>query len=104
MAKLYDLAVKTGTFTNRNGEEKGRWKNIGAVIETKDGGKVILMDRTFNPAGVPVEEGRDQIMFSMFVPKDDQDQQGQGQQQQQQAPRPQQRQQSADDLTDDIPF
>jgi hypothetical protein len=52
-------------------EEKKRWKNIGSVLETKDGGKVILIDRTFNPAGVPVEGGRDQIMVSMFKPKDD---------------------------------
>lgn len=70
MAKLYDLAVVVGSYTNRSGEEKKRWKNIGSVIQTKDGGKVILIDRTFNPAGVPVEDGRDQIMVSMFAPNE----------------------------------
>lgn len=70
MAKLYDLAVKTGTYTDKSGAEKARWKNIGSVLETKDGGKVILIDRTFNPAGVPVEDGRDQIMVSLFEPSD----------------------------------
>lgn len=70
MAKLYDLAVVAGTYTDRTGQEKKRWKTIGSVLETRDGGKVILIDRTFNPAGVPVEPGRDQIMVSMFAPKE----------------------------------
>ena len=70
MAKLYDLAVVAGTYTDRTGQEKKRWKTIGSMVETRDGGKVILIDRTFNPAGVPVEPGRDQIMVSMFAPKD----------------------------------
>lgn len=68
---VYDLAVAVGSYTDRQGNEKKRWKNIGSVIQTKDGGKVILIDRTFNPAGVPVENGRDQIMVSMFEPKDE---------------------------------
>ena len=37
MAKLYDLAVAVGSFTTQSGEEKKRWKNIGSVLETKDG-------------------------------------------------------------------
>jgi len=103
MAKLYDLAVSVGSYTNKIGEEKKRWKNIGSVIQTKDGGKVILIDRTFNPAGVPVEDGRDSIMVSMFEPKDEgglqQRQQHQGQQQVA-------RQQSGgySDPDDEIPF
>lgn len=71
MAKLHDLAVVTGTYTDRSGQEKKRWKTVGSIVETRDGGKVILLDRSFNPAGVPVEPGRDQIMVSMFAPKVD---------------------------------
>lgn len=77
--KLYDLALKTGSYTDRNGEEKGRWKNIGSVLQMDDGGKVILIDRSFNPAGVPFRDGSDQIMVSMFPPKDQQQQSGGGQ-------------------------
>ncbi len=66
MATLFDLSVKTRAYTTANGEEKVVWKNVGSVLETKKGGQVILLDRTFNPAGVPVEEGRDQIMIYMF--------------------------------------
>jgi single-stranded DNA-binding protein len=68
--KLYDLAVKTGSYQDRNGETKGRYENIGSVLQLDDGGKVILIKRTFNPAGVPFKDGSDQIMVSMFEPKD----------------------------------
>lgn len=107
MAKLYDLAVAVGSFTTKSGEEKKRWKNIGSVIETKDGGKVILIDRTFNPAGVPVEAGRDSIMVSMFPPKDNDDQQTpptRHQQQKQDGYAPKQSTGRFDDLEDSIPF
>lgn len=70
--KLYDLAVKTGSYTDREGNDKGRWENIGSVLQMDDGGKVILIKRTFNPAGVPFRDGSDQIMVSMFEPKDQQ--------------------------------
>ena len=76
MSKIYDLAVKTGSYTNHQGDEKSKWKTIGSIIETKNGGKVILIDRTFNPAGVPVEYGKDSIMISMFEPKQKESQAG----------------------------
>ncbi len=107
MAKLYDLACKVGSYTNRNGEEKARWQNIGAVLETKDGGKVILIDRTFNPAGVPVEPGRDQIMVSMFKPKEQDGQPPSEHQQGKQngyAPPQSRNAKQFEDLSDDIPF
>ena len=68
--KTHDLAVKTGTYTDRQGNEKGRWMNVGSVLETNDRGRVILLNRTFNPAGVPNPDGRDTVMLSMFEPKD----------------------------------
>lgn len=70
MAKKYDLAVKIGSYTDRNGDQKNRYKNIGAVMTGNDGGEFMLLDRTFNPAGVSVEPGRDSIMVSMFTPRD----------------------------------
>lgn len=70
MAKLYDLAVKTRTYKDSAGNDKAVWKTVGSVLETKNGGKVILLDRTFNPAGCPADEGRDTVMISMFEPKD----------------------------------
>lgn len=107
MAKLYDLAVAVGSYTNRAGEEKKRWKNIGSVVETKDGGKVILLDRTFNPAGIDVEPGRDQIMISMFKPRESEPREPEGEQPAaRSASAPAQKAQANDfiGIDDDIPF
>jgi hypothetical protein len=76
MAKLYDLAVKTGSYTNDQNEEKNRYQNIGAVMESNNG-KFILLYKWFNPAGIPDERGGDSIVVSMFKPKPRQNQQAQ---------------------------
>ena len=70
MGKLYDVAVVVGTY-RQNGEEKFKWKTVGAMIEGKGGKQYIMLDRTFNPAGVPDLENRgsDQIVMSLFAPK-----------------------------------
>jgi len=91
--KTHDLAVKTGTYTDRNGNEKGRWQNIGRILEMDDGGKVILIDRTFNPAGVPNPDNRDSVMVSMFEPRE--------KEQEAPAPKPQR---SGGISQDDVPF
>jgi hypothetical protein len=69
MAKLYDLAVVTRTY-EKNGESKKAYLNIGAVME-KDGKQYMMLNRHFNPAGVPHRDGSDTIMVSMFEPRDD---------------------------------
>lgn len=105
MAKLYDLAVKTRTYKDKDGNDKAVWKNIGSVIETKDGGRVMLIDRTFNPAGIDVEPGRDQIMVSMFEPREQGQQQAPAQRQAAPAQRtPAPTSGGFDDIESDIPF
>ncbi len=79
--KLYDVCVKTGSYTNNQGEPKNRYENIGTVMQGDDGGQFMLLKTTFNPAGVPNPESRDTVICSMFAPQ---------QQGQQQAPAPQQ--------------
>lgn len=71
--KIYDLAVKTGSYTNREGEEKGRYKNIGAMFQGEHSPYLVL-DRTFNVAGVPNPDGKDSVIVSMFEPRDKNDQ------------------------------
>jgi len=53
----------------QNGVEKARWKNVGIVMEDDKGGQFILLDRSFNPAGVPFKEGSETVMISCFDPK-----------------------------------
>jgi len=72
MPKAFDLVVVTGSYTNSMGEEKKQYKNIGVVNQT-DKGMYILLDRTFNPAGVPNPENKDMVMVSMFEPKEKQE-------------------------------
>lgn len=91
--KIKDLAVKTGSYTDRNGQTKGTWENIGAMFKSDDGSVFLTMKRTFNPAGISVEPGKDSILVSVFDIKPDG--------QQAAAPAPQQQAAVQDD---DIPF
>lgn len=68
MQKVYDLAVKIGTY-KKDGEEKNKYKNIGSVIEKDDGGLFILLDPMVNLAAIPRDAGRDMVLVSMFEPK-----------------------------------
>ena len=68
MAKKYDLVVKTGEYTDRDGQTKGRFKNVGVIMDGQNG-PYILLDRTFNPAGVPGQENRESIIISMYEPR-----------------------------------
>jgi hypothetical protein len=47
MGKKYDVVAVTGKYTDREGNEKSRYMNIGAIIETKNGDMLKL-------EGVPV--------------------------------------------------
>ena len=64
--KIRELVVKTGSYRDRDGNEKPRWKNVGSLMESEDGGKFILLDTTFNPAGVPNPDNRDNVLISIF--------------------------------------
>ncbi len=102
MAKKYDLVVKVGEYTDSQGQTKGRFKNVGVMMEGQNG-PYILLDRTFNPAGVGGNDGRESIIVSLYEPKQDGNQpspaQVQHSQQKANAFQPQPR-----DLADEVPF
>jgi hypothetical protein len=51
MSKLmYEVKVRSGSYTDKDGNEKGRYERIGSVIETKNG-PMLKLD------AVPVMEG-----------------------------------------------
>lgn len=56
--KIKDLAVKVGEYTDKNGEKKGRWQNIGAMMAGDDGNTFLLLERWVNLAGVPDLSGK----------------------------------------------
>ena len=72
MAKMYDLVVKVGEYTDGQGNKKGRFQNIGAMMAGKDGGTPFLMlAKWFAPAGVPDFSGKnsESVLISCYEPK-----------------------------------
>jgi len=94
--KIRDLAVKTGTYTDGQGQEKGRWMPVGALMKGDDGNEFLLLNRTFNPAGVPQTDGRESVIVSAFPVRD---QQGGGQSQPSQPAHP-----ASGDDSSEVPF
>lgn len=69
MPKIKDLCVVVGEY-EKDGQTKKRWQTIGALMETKDGGKFVLLDPLVNLAAVPRDDGKDRVMVSLFEPKE----------------------------------
>lgn len=82
--KTHDLCVKTGTYES-NGETKGRWMNVGALMEDNEGRPFLMLNACFNPAGIQREEGRESILISCFEPQQDGQQRGEPEPRQQPA-------------------
>lgn len=97
MGKKYDLVVKVGEYTDGQGQTKGRFKNVGVVMDGQNG-PYILLDRTFNPAGVGGNDGRESIIVSMYEPKQD------GAQSTQQRPAAPTQRAPQRPLDDEVPF
>ena len=70
--KTHDLKVKVGEYTDKTGAKKGRWVTVGRVMTGDDGSEFWLLDKTFNPAGVPDLNGKgaDSVLVSKFAPRD----------------------------------
>jgi hypothetical protein len=66
-------------------------------------GPYILLDRTFNPAGVGGNDGRESIIVSLYEPKDNQGQQP-SPTQQQHSQQKANAYQSQRPIDDDVPF
>lgn len=67
MKKKYNLAVKTGEY-QKDGQTKGRYQNVGAVMESEKG-QFILLEKTFNPAGI--QDGKSSVLIHMFEEKNE---------------------------------
>ena len=80
MAKLYDVTIKTGEYTDNSGQTKGRYTKIGVVMSGSDGGQFMLLEPQVDIAGclmlqnnLAVAKGqppRDSVMCSMFAPSE----------------------------------
>lgn len=71
MAKVIaDVCVAVGT----KADGKKRYETIGAKWQKDDGGTFVTIKRTFNPAGVPNPDNKDNIILSIFDKKETQQQ------------------------------
>ena len=96
--KIKDLVVKLREYQDRDGNKKAQWLPVGSLMRGDDGSEFIMLDRHFNPAGVPNPDNRGNLLVSMFDPKqDDRQQRQQDRQQDQQQPR-------SSNMDDEIPF
>lgn len=72
--KIKDIAVKTGEYTDRaSGDTKGRYQNVGALMNTDDGNVFIILERWFNPAGIADPDNRGSVLLSCFDLRDKND-------------------------------
>lgn len=95
--KLKDVVIKTGEY-QKNGETKGRWQNVGALMRSDDGNDFIILERWFNPAGLPNPDNRGSVILSLFESRS----QGENNRSQNGSERAEGGQ--ANDFDDDIPF
>lgn len=62
--KIRDIAVKAGEYQDRDGNTKGMWLNVGALMRGDDGNEFIILKRWFSPAGISSD--RESIILSCF--------------------------------------
>lgn len=70
------LVVKTGEYTNQQGETKGEYTKIGVILDNQNG-EFVLMDPAVNLAGVLLKQNAlaakqgkqpsDSVMVSIFT-------------------------------------
>ena len=69
--KIFNLAIPEGQYTDRNGNEKTNWATIGAMFETDNGRRFLTLKRTFNPAGIVVDDkNKENIIINLFSADD----------------------------------
>ena len=105
--KKYDIAVKTGSYTDSQGNEKARYKNIGAVWEKDDGGTYLALDSTIVAMELQYianPKRSERIICSMFEPRDGEKKPASKPAAQSGAPAKPKGESGFDDMVDDIPF
>lgn len=59
-----DLSVKTGTY-EKGGRTKGTYMKVGVIMTDEKGDQFILLDKTFNPAGIETN-GSPRVLISVY--------------------------------------
>ncbi|MGB0718228.1 MAG: hypothetical protein ACPGO7_02750 [Alphaproteobacteria bacterium] len=67
--RLNDLSVVVKEYTDNTGQQRKEYKNVGVEMEADDGGRYLLLDRSFNPAGIPNPQNRSNLIINFYEPK-----------------------------------
>ena len=67
--KLYDLAVATRRYQDKDGMERAVYENVGAILRA-DGEPYLMLKAHFLPAAIARKDGSESILVSLFAPKD----------------------------------
>lgn len=110
--KKYDVAVKVGSYTDSQGNEKARYKNIGAIWQKEDGGTYLALDSTIITMELQYlcnPKRSERIVCSMFEPRESEKPASRSASQGKAAPSdaapPKTKSGTGfDDMSDDIPF
>jgi hypothetical protein len=66
------IKVKVGEY-NKGGKTVGKYVTVGKVLTDANGKDMVLLDRTFNPAGCP-NDGREGIILNFWDAEEKQEQ------------------------------
>lgn len=67
--KKYDVVCKTGSWTDKEGKTKNKYINVGTVFSNDDGREFMVLNRSFNPAGIINPDNKEAVILSFFEPK-----------------------------------
>lgn len=68
----YNITCKVGSYTDREGNSKGKYKTVGMVMEKDDNSRFIFIDPLFNFGAVNRGE-KDMVICSLMEPKEKED-------------------------------
>jgi hypothetical protein len=91
MSVEFEVVTSTGSYIDKNGEEKKRWLKCGVIFKSEKGNYSMKLE------AIPTKSSEDGMWFALFVPKPRE----QKPQQQGFRDKPQK---ATDDFDDDIPF
>lgn len=70
MTILKNISVKTGSWTDKEGKERGRYVTIGHIHDGEHG-QYITLESYMNLAAFPRKAGDSRVIANLYDPKDD---------------------------------
>ena len=92
---LKNISVKTGSWTDKEGKERGRYVTIGHIHEGEHG-HYITLESQYNLAAFPRKDGDMRVIANLYDPKPKEERQ--------EAPKQPPKSPADDDFDSDIPF